>query len=101
MSKANTYIHTREDLRKFAVKHGLRPDWHEPDEQDVSAKVVGTILDNAFGARGHDKVDVVRSYMPPTSYSDAWDGHEIRVVLKGEGETAIVNLATLLAWASE
>jgi len=38
-----------EGLKRFHDKHGLRPDWHEPDEQDVYAEVVGSQLDNAMG----------------------------------------------------
>ena len=38
-----------EALHKWNVKHQMRPDWHEPDEQDVDASVVGTRLDNAMG----------------------------------------------------
>ena len=38
-----------EALRDFKLKYGLREDWHEPDEQEVYAHVVGNSLDNAFG----------------------------------------------------
>ena len=31
------------------ITDGCRPDMHEPDEQDLTAQVVGTKLDNATG----------------------------------------------------
>ena len=80
------------ELQSFAEKYGLREDWHEPDEQSVTARVIGYQLDNAFGN------------MP---YSiDCGDGvkeqHEILVIIKhrdqyGIDDTVVVNLATLLA----
>lgn len=61
-----------------------RADWHEPDEQEISAIVIGRTLDNAFG-------DTVM---------DGDDG-EFNVVLFHYGEPVCVrNLATLLAEAS-
>jgi len=39
----------RDALVAFAEANGLRPDWHEPDEQGVKATLVGDHLDNAFG----------------------------------------------------
>ena len=35
--------------RLLHITDGCRPDMHEPDEQDISAHVVGDHLDNAFG----------------------------------------------------
>lgn len=71
-------IHSPGELIKFAKKHGLRSDWHEPDEQGITAKVIGSSLDNA-GV-----------------------GHELQVVLKKDGKPVLqVNLATLLSWACE
>lgn len=72
------------DLALFADQHRLRPDWHEPDEQEVSARVVGDHLDNAMG--------------PTVDHNCG----ELNVVLIKEGkDVAVVNLATLLAWATE
>ena len=34
-------------LALFADERGMRVDWHEPDEQNVTAKVVGRKFDNA------------------------------------------------------
>src|SRR5690606_8292210 len=40
-------IHTQEDLTYFAEVVGTRYDWHEPDEQDLTAAHYGTSFDNA------------------------------------------------------
>lgn len=36
--------------RLQAITKGCRPDMHEPDEQDLKARVVGYALDNAMGS---------------------------------------------------
>ena len=42
-------ITTRQQLRDLRAALGVRPDWHEPDEQEVDAEVVWNgSLDNAF-----------------------------------------------------
>ncbi len=78
---------TRTKLRAFAEKYHLREDWHEPDEQGVSAVVRGRELDNAFGDGG------------------GFEGErpfEKVVVLKVNGEDTLqINLATLLALACQ
>lgn len=76
-------IRTKSELRSLADRLAVRRDWHEPDEQDVTATVHGTHLDNA-GFWGN-----------PSGY-DA----ELYVVLERGGEQWAVNLATLLAWAT-
>lgn len=84
-----------EMLAEFAREHSLRPDWHEPDEQGVGARVIGTHLDNAMGANAG------RTVAP-----DGHDFTEFNVVLTVEDEdgvpqdAAVVNLATLLAVAA-
>lgn len=103
MSKYD-YIASKADLEAFANRHGLRPDWHEPDEQGVTARVAGITLDNAFGARGHD---IEADFGDASRFSDLWEGHELRVVLRVEGqdggteEEAVINLASLLGWACQ
>ena len=80
-------INTPEDLKVFAKEHGLRPDWHEPDEQGINAYVYGDDLDNAFGAGYVSEVE-------------GYDG-ELNVVFTKNGERiAVVNLANVLAWAT-
>lgn len=82
-------------LSEFAQEHGLRPDWHEPDERGVGARIIGTHLDNAFGAMAGRHV--------------SFDGHdfsEFNVILTVEDDegvprdAAVVNLASLLAIAA-
>ena len=67
----------KERLRTFTK--GCRIDMHEPDEQDVTARVIGRYLDNAMGE------------------SDT--GNEIVVILSRGKKEHRVNLATLIAMA--
>lgn len=67
----------RDPLVAFLAE--CKEDMHEPDEQDVSAKVVGDGLNNAFGNSGECQEMVV-------------------VFRKGKKEYR-VNLATLIALA--
>ena len=68
-----------------------RHDWHEPDEQGLSAIVTGTILDNAMGDRISHELDIIKDN-PGTD--------EIRVhIRKDDSHFCSLNLATLLAVA--
>jgi hypothetical protein len=60
-------------------------NWHEPDEYDVSATVIGRKLDNACGSSGR-----------------GIDGEQIEkvVVIKRGTVKVRINLASLLAWAT-
>ncbi|MFG3710925.1 hypothetical protein [Micromonospora sp. NPDC047730] len=74
-------IDTRREFVALARRLGVRPDWHEPDEREVAARVQGSHLDNAMGATG--------------------ECGELRVIFSQDGEDiAAVNLANLCAWAS-
>ena len=76
MNKTIHYVTSRRTLLALKKDAGLRDDWHEPDEQDVKAKCVGSKFDNAgFGTEKH-------------------------IVLTHNGCDYAVNLATLLAWAT-
>ena len=78
-------ITERDELRKLARDLKVRADWHEPDEQDLDADVRGQGFDNAGFWPAPDK-----------TYE------ELHVVLFHGGKAiAAINLATLLAWASE
>lgn len=78
-------ITERGELQALARELGVRPDWHEPDEQDVDATVRGISFDNA-------------GFWPEPSKIF----EEMHVILwKGNEPVAAVNLATLCAWASE
>jgi hypothetical protein len=77
---------TRMKLQAFAQRYGLRPDWHEPDEQGVTATVVGRSLDNAHGDHG---------------WKHKGKEMEKLIVLKVDGKEVMrVNLATVLALAT-
>ena len=72
------------NLRKFTAD--CREDMHEPDEQNISASVVGTKLDNAFGA--HISVSaIVGGYQ------------EFVVILHAPEKSLEINLADLIALA--
>jgi len=59
--------HREMHARLLAITSDCRDDMHEPDEQGLSARVIGTYLDNAFGdsvtgeflERGHQEIVVV------------------------------------------
>lgn len=80
----------RTELRKFAKKHGLREDWHEPDEQEVSARVVGARLDNACCESISSRA-ILENFQ------------EFVVIVEREegvkGQRILINLASLLALA--
>ena len=83
-------IKTKTELRALAAELEVRPDWHEPDEQNVTATTHGRSFDNAgFWGRTHR-----------SSY-DGYDFTERYVTLRKDGKAvATVNLATLFAWAT-
>lgn len=80
------------DLMMFRNQHGMREDWHEPDQQGIGARIIGTHLDNAMGS---------------TTRHEGEKHGEFNIVLTmemGATETrdvAVVNLATLLSWAAQ
>ena len=71
-------IFESKDLRTLKNNLGIRDDWHEPDEQEVTALVSGDKFDNA-GIEGEMRV----------------------LILKGGKPSFVVNLATLFAFATE
>ena len=93
-------INSAKELNELAKELRVRPDWHEPDEQEVNARIIGSHLDNAMGADpdADEKVDV--SHYPDGSVRTLHWG-EYNVVITKEGkDVAVVNLAELLAWGS-
>ena len=80
-------IDNRDDLVFFASEVGTRLDWHEPDEQDLTALVFGQSFDNA-GFWGEPTYEYYTNEMHVVLYV-----HHYPV--------AAVNLATLFAWATE
>lgn len=82
-------ITDREEFAKFARALGVRPDWHEPDEQHVYARVAGNSFDNAGFWPTEDR---------PFAAPELIEQH---VIFAQRGEVvACVNLATLCGWAS-
>jgi len=93
-------ITTRAGLRELARELEVRPDWHEPSEQNLTAEVHGTSFDNAMpagewygaGADGVPRAELhVILYRVP-SFADPYGSYETPL--------AVVNLATLFAWAT-
>lgn len=82
-------ITTKAELVALADELGVRPDWHEPDEQGVSATTHGVAFDNAgFWGKTYRSGD---GHPFTERYAILWkDGRKI----------ATVNLATLFAWAT-
>lgn len=82
-------------LEDFRTRHRMRLDWHEPDEQEVRAKVIGTDFDNAMG-----------NSVEPLALQDGYQEMVVEIVA-GDGTNASdpdnkirVNLATLCAIAA-
>lgn len=95
------HLRSPSELESFRVDHGIQSSWHEPDEQDITATVIGHTLDTAS-----THVDNVYDHDEP------WQSltvvlHEQVVdeetnIVTGPGQPlAYVNLAHLLAWACQ
>lgn len=77
-------------LKRLARDLRVRPDWHEPDEQELTAKFHGTDFDNA-GFWGTYKGEL-------RTFRD--NKQEMWIELFKDGKlVAEINLATLLAMA--
>lgn len=97
MKEDTLRISTRAELIALAAKLGVRPDWHEPDEQEVTAQVHGASFDNAGFWGGEDRK--FRLASPDLHFSPG--SEELWVELRQDGEpVGEVNLATLFAWAT-
>jgi hypothetical protein len=84
-------IHTQAELQAVARELGMRADWHEPDEREVTAEVQGHSFDNA-GFWGEEE---------QTRHGYDWPALEMYVTLYQDGKpVAEVNLATLFAMAA-
>jgi hypothetical protein len=78
-------ITTRDELKELADELGVRPDWHEPDEQNVTVATKGRSFDTA-------------GFWPEPTASGLQERH---VIIKQNGKpVAAVNLAVLFAWAT-
>ena len=88
-------IHEREELVALAKKLGVRQDWHEPDNQDVSIEVRGASFDNAgfWGKEFEDEKAAKPKELPCEP--------EMYVIISHRSKpVAEVNLADLFAFAS-
>lgn len=83
-------ITERHELVELARELKVRDDWHEPDEQDLTARVYGNVFDNAMGP-GFE-----HAYGPDKEFLEMFV--ELR---KNHVPIAQVSLATLFAWASQ
>lgn len=81
-------ITERSELIDLANELGVRPDWHEPDEQIVTVETAGVSFDNA----GFWPDDASRPYGSILE-------HHVTILKDGK-PVGVVNLATLFAWAT-
>lgn len=81
-------IDTAQGLEALRAEYEISPDWHEPDERDISAIVHGRTLDTA-------------GFWPRATEEERRARHtELYVTLLHEGQPiAYVNIALLLQWA--
>jgi len=105
-------IRTQLQLQELAKELKVRPDWHEPDEQDLDAVAFGGNFDNAgfWGLKHLSERELeLRSRLSPESNEigsaviDMEEAHlftEMFIVLYKENQAiAEINLATLFAFA--
>lgn len=85
-------INNAKELNELAKELRVRPDWHEPDEQEVNARIIGSHLDNAMGADPDADDDPDGSVR-----TRHWGEYNVVITKKGK-DVAVVNLAELLAW---
>lgn len=87
MINYNRMIEIKKNLQEFVLENGVGPDFHEPDNYEVSAIITGNHLDNAFGSDQEGLPEEVQEFV---------------VHLKSEfsGDVVSVNLADLLAIAN-
>jgi hypothetical protein len=90
-------INTREELRELQRDLKLRPDWHEPDEKDITARYGhGQAFDNA----GWWGDDAMRYLMRSHTLTEAVNTAEMSIIICHAGyPIAEINLATLFAFA--
>lgn len=87
----------RSELIALARELRVRPDWHEPDEQGLTAEVFGSSFDNAGFWPSSEQAGSCALEQHVILYRATEPGDDL-----GKREpVAAVNLATLLAWASE
>lgn len=100
-------IRTRDELVSLGLRLGVREDWHEPDEQEVTAVPVSSLFDGLqFDNAGTWPMEsVARHY-----YGDDSEDQQRRIresiteqhviLFQDSNPVGIVNLATLFAFAT-
>lgn len=89
-------------LAKFANSHNLRNDWYKPDEQGVSARVVGHVFDNVYIASGTNFPLTEGGIARIVTLNDEVSGYpDMHLVLTGPKGNEIVNLAVLCSLAAK
>lgn len=89
-------IHTREQFQEFGREIGMRHDWHEPDERDITARVEGMSFDNAGTWPTQLGLPEIA-----TELHVIFSRSEVKAGVRIPTEDlAAVNLATLCAWAA-
>jgi hypothetical protein len=91
-------IETKAELRRLAAELHMRADWHEPEEQGVTAEVRGKNFDNA-GFWGYSWRTRPEVYQLPEDHPDLASGEIYVTLYKEDKPVAEVNLATLFALA--
>lgn len=89
-------INSAHALEEFRVDQGIRNDWHEPDEQGITAYALGNHLDNAMGPtveHGHGELQIVIAREVEGGVSSFDQATFVPI--------AVVNVATLLSWATD
>lgn len=91
-------INSKEQLKTLAKQLKVRSDWHEPDEQNVSAEVRGQTFDNA-GFYGLEYESETLQHINDGSF---YANLEMYVILyQNDKAVAQINLATLFAIATD
>jgi len=82
-------IRTKKELQELQKELGARPDWHEPDEQNLKIDFSGNDFDNAgFPTISH------RIF--------GWVDCEYHLIIfQNEFPVAAINIASLLGWACD
>jgi len=94
----------KEQFEALALELGMRDDWHEPDEQEITVEVRGNNFDNAgFWPETHaaGQTKIAKTFTAGGQEEIFPQVIEMFVVIKQDKQpVAIVNLASLCAWAS-
>lgn len=95
-------INSLKQLQDLAQELGVRNDWHEPDEQEVTVEVRGHSFDNAgaWGLEREAEILTQEANFLKTHGRCYPDYVEKYILIKQNGKVkAEINLATLFALA--